>query len=1028
MALVLDNAGRIVVGGYTSTHGSYDFAVVRYEATGTLDGTFGSQGKVVFPDFGPDLGQGSDYAYAVAVQPADPEHPELPDYYVVLAGEAAGTGGAADFGLVRCDQAGNHDTSFGGAEYQGLVTTDFGGIYDAAWGVAIGQDGKIVAVGTADTGTDTNYDFGLVRYNFDGSLDDGGPNDSTPGDTFGTDGMVRTDVGQQANIAFDVVLDAEQRIVLAGFANASAGYNRDFAAARYLYSPPDIEITGFSVNPSDSTLLDVTYEIHYAQPDAFDIAIYAWFDPQTPETLLIDHFAVSDPADRTPGVPHTLSIPAVFRNQGTVEDPVYDLELDYFLMAKVDSQDVVVETNELNNTRLFDGGIFRDPGTPEEPHKIVHAHGFDRADQAARDIAILDFDAQKYYLDLYDPAGYGQQPPIPIQSAEFAKTLVSQFHIRTHDGNDDVTTPGAGDYYQFSGIEVPMWVFGGDGDDAIVGGDAQDPEDPPEEWDIDVLPVIRDRLYGGLGDDEIFGGLGPDAIYGQEDNDILAGGASRDWIHGGLGNDRIEGWSDEGPYWGDVYWGDFLWGDEGADIISGGLDDSVGLDGVDVIYGGPGDDRIDGWRGDDDIWGDRHPTDPLYSQGDGNDEIYGGDGVDEIYGGGGHDNLFGEGDYDYVYGEEGDDLLYGSPGDDWVEDWPWSGTNFFLETQPWPDALPWPELNLVADVTADVIVDDGGPQWDSKWSYQPPPEEPEPPRPGYWFVDDQSAAFGGAQSYLYAHDLEPGDDQGEDPPDPLGDAFGDGRCESVWYLPVWTEQGDVYVTWDPRPDATTAAPFVVRTMGGQLLPPSPITLDQTKGPDEQEGKEWLQIGDQKYTKLGTFNVSDGWLVVNLSDLGVPVGACIVADAVLVRPVQAQQGSENLPGSFANREENGFYGGLLLQMEDPNSNWRNIDVRIEGLIDPQTQQSRLAGRSVKVDWEGDGTVIEVYIYDDEAQGYVRINPGKSWVIGGPHEITEIWVKGAGAGTTELVFSLVPIDPDPLAGLRPISDILVVNVNA
>ena len=49
-----------------------------------------------------------------------------------------------------------------------------------------------------------------------------------------------------------------------------------------------------------------------------------------------------------------------------------------------------------------------------------------------------------YYLDLYDPAGYGQQPPLPIQTAEFAKTLVSQFHIRTHGGNDDVLTPALG--------------------------------------------------------------------------------------------------------------------------------------------------------------------------------------------------------------------------------------------------------------------------------------------------------------------------------------------------------------------------------------------------------------------------------------------------------------------------------------------------------------------------------------------------------------------------------------------------------
>ena len=1048
--VMIGSEERIVVAGCAFDGANlYDFALARYTPNGTLDSTFNgdgnNDGKITT-----DFTASSDRASSMVIQP---------DGKIVLAGEVMWNSYPydTDFGLARYNSDGSPDASFNGdGNNDGEITTQVGNAGNAAGGLALQADGKIVAVGYAYIGSDcnfavvrynpdgspdasfngdgnndgeittpffagadcatdvavadegkivvvgyahngSNYDIALARYLSDGTLDPDFRDDATP------DGKVTTDVAGREDRGNCVALDAAKRIVVGGSAYVTF---HDFMVARYMPDDPDIEITGFSVNPEDDTKLDVSYYIYNADPDAFDIAIYASFDAQNPETLLIDHFAVSNPADRTPGAPHTVSIAAVFRNQAQPgQDPVYDLELDYFLMAKVDSQDEVVEANELNNTRLFDGGIFLD-----DPHDIVHVHGTDVPNQQYP--AVDKKDVLQIRLHVVENSAsfrlWLNADPDGEPSEEYAETDVSQFDVRTHDGNDEVLTPALGDAKQFSAIEAAMWVFAGEGDDLVYGGDAQDLNDPPEQWQMDVLPVVRDRLYGGPGNDAISGGLGPDAIYGEDGNDALEGGASRDWIHGGLADDRIEGWSER----------DFLWGDEGNDIITGGLDDSVGLDDRDIIWGGAGDDRIDGWKGNDEIYGNA-----------GNDEIYGGKGDDYISGGAGHDNLFGEEDYDNVYGDDGDDLIYGGPGLDYIIDSP--ETSFVLDDEywfpapppVWPDDLPWPELNLVADVTADVIVDDRGPGWDSSWSYKLP-EEPRPPDPGYWFIDDdQSPAFGGAQSYLYAHDVKPDDPE----EDPNGDAFGDGKCESVWYLPVWTEQADVYVTWDPRADATTAASFLVRSMGRELLPPSPITLDQTKPPDEQ-GLPWLPIGDHKYTKLGTFDVLDGWLVVSLSDLGVPVGKCIVADAVLVDPVQLEPGSEAGPGSWANREENGFYGGLLLQMQSAESNWRRIDVRIEGLIDPQTQQSRLAGRSVRLDWEGDGTVIEVYIYDDDIQEYVRIDPETSWLIGDPDEITEIWVKGAGAGTTDLVFSLVPIDPDPLAGLRPISDILVVNVNA
>jgi uncharacterized delta-60 repeat protein len=72
---------------------------------------------------------------------------------------------------------GDLDPTFHG---DGRVTTDFGGNNDGAHGLAIQGNGKIVAAGWA---TPASEDFGLARYNTDGSLDN----------TFDGDGLLTTD-------------------------------------------------------------------------------------------------------------------------------------------------------------------------------------------------------------------------------------------------------------------------------------------------------------------------------------------------------------------------------------------------------------------------------------------------------------------------------------------------------------------------------------------------------------------------------------------------------------------------------------------------------------------------------------------------------------------------------------------------------------------------------------------------------------------------------------------------------------------
>ena len=83
-----------------------------------------------------------------------------------------------DFAVVRYNPDGSLDTSFGGT---GIVGTPVGTGYDVATSVAIQADGKIVVAGNG---------FAVVRYNTDGTLDT----------SFNGTGKVITSVGSLARL------------------------------------------------------------------------------------------------------------------------------------------------------------------------------------------------------------------------------------------------------------------------------------------------------------------------------------------------------------------------------------------------------------------------------------------------------------------------------------------------------------------------------------------------------------------------------------------------------------------------------------------------------------------------------------------------------------------------------------------------------------------------------------------------------------------------------------------------------------
>jgi uncharacterized delta-60 repeat protein len=215
-AVAIQADGKIIAVGFANTNvtftGKPDFAIARYNIDGGLDSTFGVSGKVTTDFLALD-----DLAKAVAIQA---------DGKIVVAGSALTTQNPisqlSDFAVARYNPDGSLDNGFGIA---GKLHTDFHGQFDEARGVAILPNGKIIVAGI---GTDPHLaslsDFGMVRYNTDGSIDP----------SFGSNGKVMTDFSSEGDFANSVALGPNGKIILAGFKEKGRfGDDTDFAVARY---------------------------------------------------------------------------------------------------------------------------------------------------------------------------------------------------------------------------------------------------------------------------------------------------------------------------------------------------------------------------------------------------------------------------------------------------------------------------------------------------------------------------------------------------------------------------------------------------------------------------------------------------------------------------------------------------------------------------------------------------------------------------------------------------------------------------
>ena len=209
--IVIQPDGKILIAGYAFDSNLGDSMVIaRYNPNGTLDSGF-ANGGIFRYEHGNVYS--TDKLSGIALQA---------DGKIVAAGEVTVGNGNPAFAVIRLNQNGTFDTTFGTG---GIVVKDFFSSIDKATEVAIQADGKILVSGWVTQGGVNNgltYDFTVVRYNPNGTEDA----------SYGNGGVVFTDFGGRGDLAQASVLQPDGKLVVAGWTSV-AGSQYDFGLARY---------------------------------------------------------------------------------------------------------------------------------------------------------------------------------------------------------------------------------------------------------------------------------------------------------------------------------------------------------------------------------------------------------------------------------------------------------------------------------------------------------------------------------------------------------------------------------------------------------------------------------------------------------------------------------------------------------------------------------------------------------------------------------------------------------------------------
>jgi uncharacterized delta-60 repeat protein len=197
-SVVVQNDGKILIAGDVTINGNQNAAVIRLNTNGTLDSSFGNGGKVIvdFYDTPHDFYRTSDTFRQI----------RLDSQGRILLGGTAATANGNRMAVVRLNTNGTFDSTFGSGGK--VILNSLVNQVDAQTeGMIIQSDGKIVLAGlSATTSSGSSNDYAIVRLKTNGALDSDG----------GSGGFVRFDWYNDWDLAWGVAQQADGKLVITG--------------------------------------------------------------------------------------------------------------------------------------------------------------------------------------------------------------------------------------------------------------------------------------------------------------------------------------------------------------------------------------------------------------------------------------------------------------------------------------------------------------------------------------------------------------------------------------------------------------------------------------------------------------------------------------------------------------------------------------------------------------------------------------------------------------------------------------------
>ena len=192
--VALQQDGKIVVTGYMTNGVDNDLFVLRYDANGVLDSSFGIDGRYIY-----DGGMGNDLGLAVAIGPDD----------TILVGGSRFNGVDNDVLVLKLTRDGLPDPNF---VSNGVFLYD-GGHGDGAVDLQVSADGSIVIAGSSDDGVEG--DLLVIRLTAEGHWDP----------AFGTDGLVKLDGGRGHDSGLRLAVLSDDGVVVSGVSHNGSDYD-----------------------------------------------------------------------------------------------------------------------------------------------------------------------------------------------------------------------------------------------------------------------------------------------------------------------------------------------------------------------------------------------------------------------------------------------------------------------------------------------------------------------------------------------------------------------------------------------------------------------------------------------------------------------------------------------------------------------------------------------------------------------------------------------------------------------------------